>query len=618
MIPPETESQAERHFIELATRPLEGQPEIRDEARAELIGRLQVQSPEAREAALTQALGHLAKTIPAPWQRKAVALAALWLLLALITAWSGIQLGRQIKFNKDQEKAFSEWKDRDLSLDPQTFTKPAEYEALVDSGGPLPPDYREVWTRIDPDNGAWAWRDALDKAHPWSGKPHDYEIAWRLAEEAAQAPRFHRYALERKAAWWKPWGEPTNMPELSTRATDVLRPTPNVTQYLFRERIRIALDARDKESLRSTIRTWEQLFLKVAGGPAELAEASRLLGVGSLLKVSAEELGMNAETERITRQIEAMATPARDRHGEAPPQMAHITKILYYSGIFQWAPLTDLSTLEPARMAEYATADRYQALAAAVLLLPVLAGAIFESIRRGKRVNGLASGLAPLFSGADGLWLLGLGLLAPFAWHWGITRLTPCGWRDGSTSEFGYHAHTLQAVVGLLLMLVMTLQTAQWRLSRRAAFLGLGPRHLWIGWAVAGMTAALLPLAGLGRWLPTEQADSFVRIYLGGCGIPLLWLLWQGGAILFGSNANALGGVMLARAATLPLLLGIILLSALQPMMVATEKSWMAKDEVTGWNSSRGMTKQEARAIDTLAARCREAFADKPAAAPQR
>lgn len=641
---PDPESSAERHFIELATRSLEGQPEVRDEARGELMERLGAQNPEQRDAAIGHALGQLAKVVPGQWRGKAATLGLLWLALSSVAAWQGFQIYHAIKSAKDQAEATSDWERKweSLSDRSQSFSEsernfasaklrflsdPGEYEAFLDSTELRPTGYIMVWPRVDPGNGALTWRAAMEMSNRWHNAPlydsypaeGDYRAAWKYAAEATQAPRFHFYGRERRASWWKQWHEPETHIDLYPRIGFHKNRMPwlrDSAGYLFEERAKRLIEAKDQEGLRSTIRTWEQLCLRVATEGGDLDDLFELIAAGQHLKSAARHLGMTAEESKIQNQITLSGMPGHRSHGAAPPEMGKLASRLYDTGLLAHAPLADPSSYLPGRMAEHAYYDRIAALAAAILLLPILGAVALESVRRGKRVNGLATGLAPLFKGRDGLWLVGLGVLLPFAWHWGITRLTPLGLRDVNLSASGYAVNLFHGAASLLLMLVLTLQAGHWRLARRCGFLGLSGRHLWIGWTVAAIAAALLPLAAVGQWLPKPHLNQFVRIYQATCGIPLLWLFWRAGALAFGPNANALGGVLLARATALPLVFAVAALLGCYPLLLASEKNWVAQDEVTGWDASRGMTKQEARSIDAVVARCREVFGDSPSAPP--
>ncbi|WP_367870291.1 hypothetical protein [Luteolibacter sp. Populi] len=640
MLPPDpgAQSEAERHFIELATRPLENAPAVRDEARGELMERLSRQPPHEREAAATEAAARLAKTVPGSWRGKAMAAAAAWLLL------TGILVSIGFSFFHEADTADEEWtnalaqsfEETDMAKaaeDPASYEKAIQrlfsshdYDTHHDPGVELPADYREVWTRIDPGNGAWALREALARSG-WSTAPNpvqEFAGVWALVEEAARAPRFEIYAPEALLARLQRHPEPGSYLELGMRSggrQPLLNRSWNLREGvvgIFQERGRLMVVAGDKDGLRSAIRDWERLCAKLAAECLSLSDmnyAGDLVAAGNALLLSADDLKMKEEEQHVRTCLNAI--PHESSEYSYSPGAAAIIPAMGMSAreIFHYGPPNETAAYEAGRMGEYACIERILAPVVAIPVLLVLALVWIESLRRGRRVNGLAAGLAPLFDGRDAFWLVGLGVLVPFAWYWGITRLTPLGCREAALFHHGYTPLVMQAAAGLLLLLVMIVQTGQWRIARRCSAIGLGARHLWPGWGVVAFTAALLPASGIGRWLPHSQIGEFLLITCASAGIPLLWLLWRAAVLVFGPGSNSLAGVLLSRAMTPPLILATALLLAAYPVMLGVERNWLAQDQITGWDRSRATTKQESRSVDALLARFREIFGQ-PAVAP--
>ncbi|WP_035608780.1 hypothetical protein [Haloferula sp. BvORR071] len=620
MTPPEptAESQAERHFIELATRPLEDHPDVRDEARGELMERLSRQDPSQREAMAEAALVRLAKVQPGSWRGKALGIVSAWFVLAGIAVGLGFEFYGEIheekilRYEAQQEATAS----GSSALAPSTDL--AELEAYLDSrfsGGSTTPDDAEAWgVKLDPGNGAWLWRQGLLKFDRWmasSSRPQEgVQEAWKLIEEAAAAPRFEFYRPEHDAKAIAAFGPPETCIGLGNRARLSYHrrggDQGELMASLFYDVAGSQEAARDADGLRSAIQTWETLCLRLAQESTQRQDLILLFKMseaGKSLYSAAKSLGLTAEQERLSPQIKALAASQILTKSTSPPELGVIAQRIYLAG-----PLPATEAYKPGRMMEYAAAERFLALCAAVLLLPFLAVLGIEGVRRGRRVNGLASGLSPLFDGRDGLWLIGLGLLAPLAWYWLITRLTPMGLREVGIVQFKYPTILFQAAATLLLGLSLVIQTSQWRVGVRAKVIGLRAGLPWLGWLMVGMAAALVPAAGIGRWLPQSQIEDFIKILSAAGGIPLLWILWRGCALLCGPKLNALPGVLAARAASLPLLLAITILLAFNPLLLAIEKNWMAQDSVSGWDAKRGTTLQEARSVDFVVARCREFF----------
>jgi hypothetical protein len=249
-------------------------------------------------------------------------------------------------------------------------------------------------------------------------------------------------------------------------------------------------------------------------------------------------------------------------------------------------------------------------LAAAFLVLLFLAGAGIEGFRRGRRLNGLADGLRPLFTPADLAWTAALGLALPALWYLGITRFTPLGLRDIGLGFYHPPPALIQAAAALVFTLLMIVQTLRGRITRRAGFLALRPRCPWIGWAMAGIAAAVIPLAGVVRGMTGNETQALQAISATG-GLPLLWLLWEAAAVVFSPRDQALGGVLLSRRLILPFAaLATLLLGAGIPLR-AGERHWHARDPLTRVDRENGgMALWEARIMEVLRSQIRAVFPD--------
>lgn len=325
---------------------------------------------------------------------------------------------------------------------------------------------------------------------------------------------------------------------------------------------------------------------------------------------------MTAEHAELKRVMDAVgAVVAADTAGTMAPRFIPIdarsmSTLARRQASFSHPPRAS-NNYEPGRWAEHVAAERFFTLISAVLVMFPLAGVSLESFRRDKRVNGLADGLNPLFRGADMARIIGLGGGVPLLWYWLVTRLTPFGCRDiGMTFFQPIPPVAIQWVATLLLSGVLMLQAGQWRLKAQLGFLGLGKKGHVAGWIVAGIAALIVPLAGSVRWLSGGEKE-FLQGVAAGCGIPLLWLVWQAGAVLFSASGSALGGVLLSRRLITPLAVVCLILLGLQPMLLSVEQSWLAKDTVTRIDRSRGgIPVGEADAVEQLAKALSELLAE--------
>ncbi len=237
--------------------------------------------------------------------------------------------------------------------------------------------------------------------------------------------------------------------------------------------------------------------------------------------------------------------------------------------------------LKPSRLAEYALFDRGVAFLFLFLVLVATAFCGFEGHRRKRTVTGLSKGLQPLLGWRDQLWIGALGLLLPFLWWWGITRLTPLGQRDLGLWEWVSATWLLQWTAFLILCLVMLFQAVQWRWSRQGEFLGL--RRPWSssGWVIGALAGLAIPAAGLLRHLDLKTDDAhglFLLAVAGSAAAGLLWLLWMTILNLFTPGASALRANLIMRTA-LPWCLALALMAlAAQPLLRLAEAHWHARD----------------------------------------
>ena len=168
----------------------------------------------------------------------------------------------------------------------------------------------------------------------------------------------------------------------------------------------------------------------------------------------------------------------------------------------------------------------------------------------------------------------------------------------------------LRTTLTLVFALLMIVQTARWRITRATGFLALRPRWPWIGWTMAGIAAAVIPLAGIVRAMTGNETRVLQAIAATG-GLPLLWLLWEAAAVVFSTRDQALGGVLLSRRLILPFaILAALLLGAGIPLR-AVERHWHSRDPLTRADREKGgITLWDARIVDSLRAQVRAVFPD--------
>lgn len=665
----EEDSTVERHFIELATRTLENDPATRDEARAELAGRLARERARGKELPVEAALYQLAKFVPVRQGIGSIfAGAVLILVLAAIALFQGSATLPEIKLlpivMHDNPSA-QRWFDRLPAEDREFFAaglgeglfmlrpydEALQLESLdklrqqhpgdlglfelysfrhVSLHGDVPPGFRETWQKLDPENGMWDLLEAaslaMNKTPGVKRSEQDRARAAQLFHQGASPDRFQTYLPElrqRKLA---------RLPEFpatyvgNAALINLARPLRiDFDELTYRQRALAVLvytmseelsKNQEKAGLKTLTEDWRKTSLGLLAASRNWEDLNANIYFVSFIEYladTARNLGLTEEEKHLRAlmaeiALDTSSVPTSFRAGSGvtlkslkpPKQFDSISR----QATRQYPLPLDTKRQDAGRLAEYLAAERGFALLASLLVLVALAFAWLESFRRGKRVNGMADGLAPLLQWRDTAWILSLGVIAPFLWYWTITRHTPLGARDiGMTFFTGFPPVLIQMISGLLLPGVLTLQIIQWRMKRRLGILGLGGRSALVGWGVVVVTALILPAAGAIHWLPAHE-DTLSRGIAAACGIPLLWMLWQGSSVLFSPRSGALGGVLLCRTIAAPLVLACLIFLRCGPILRSMEESRMIQASITNQDLSRiGTLPGEAQTVADLTKR---------------
>lgn len=659
-------------FIDLATRPLAGKGGAENLARGELMDRLAHSTPAGGDDSLETVIVRLEEKAPAAvWKSAALCFGAGFLLCTMIVPilhgsyrelkrLGGSAIGSAGGVSEEWEerltaevdpsrRAFllrntypganeevAEWfraKAKELPDDPQEFE-----EFLVDSAlfrraeAPLFAKGKE----IDPENGLWALAEmsSLGSHFPSVGmrKRHgatfplspEYLRAVALVEEAARAPRIESYLPRRSAARLQMLPPVMDLADIADRNNFSARQKrwnrlPMNLNQIWALKAEELVHGKDVEGLRRWIALWEQMTLDDLRSPGARGSVTQtayfIHRTAEMLRPYAAELGMAPEEARLGQWSAEYRKIMGPLSGSPPSDFYLRVPLSARLGYSSYAYAVNgvegpklMKELEPGLHAEHALADRFSAVAGAGIFALLAFLALLEGWRRAASVRFLAHGILPLLRAVDFVWLIGLGIAFPLAWHVGIMRLTPFGCRD-----FGIvlgDAIPLLARAGgsLLLSLCLLAQAGRWRLAKRGGAFGLRPAALWPGWVVCGVAALVVPLSGLARYWPTLD-EEYLACACAIMGVPLLWLLWRAGSLVFGPGHAALGGVLLCRMVMPALLLGSLLLLGLAPLLKQEERRWIARDTVSGPDSGGSeLSRIDARSEEEIYRRLLEAM----------
>lgn len=154
----------------------------------------------------------------------------------------------------------------------------------------------------------------------------------------------------------------------------------------------------------------------------------------------------------------------------------------------------------------------------------------------------LARRMTELLRPSDSAWIVGVGVILPFAYVMCINRFTPLGGRDlgvWATGKMLPAAHFL----GLwLLWLTVPVQIVRWRMAVRARGFGF-PGPSWLGWVGIACAGGFVPMCGWAIITPGTIAwRQFFELQMAEIG-NLPWMGWVA--------VGLLGGALLAIAASI-------------------------------------------------------------------
>jgi hypothetical protein len=270
-------------------------------------------------------------------------------------------------------------------------------------------------------------------------------------------------------------------------------------------------------------------------------------------------------------------------------------------------PLADAG-LKPGRMAEHLLAARLGSLAVWVLLgLGMVAVALFRFCLP-QPVLRLAQRINQLLTPGDGAWIIGAGVVLPFGYVTALMRLTPLGGQDWGLLHGGA-AMVVAAdflALGLLLLMVPVL-VARWRLGRRAAALGICRGNPLLGWLAVAAGAALVPVIGMSH-PPVDQLQFYliVKVSLIAMLAPLLLMLVNSLVRALAVTFSRQFSRAVVALALLPAYAcGMLLVMASLPIYQAAQAGWERRDSMTEL-TAQGITRYEGEVAGQLLRELRE------------
>ena len=500
--------------------------------------------------------------------------------------------------------------------DPENPAYFAEYSLhFIQEHESLPPDFLETAGKLAPDN-AWftlmaasvTAKDAFkrvkqSRTQVEQGVPSDYQIldakrldeALRLLEKAAGQSRLQSYRSKLIA----------ERIALLPRRSDFVSQLPGVVHlagfpldsvYFHRSADAAdaiawqAADRGDAEAFRRIAATWETSLRSMI--EAESPDTIHGLIARRMLQVTADRYGRTGMPgiEELNEQwlpiAERMRTEKEERDlrnwdGDLKLKSGILSGLslpLMTKQLQSPIPLTD-ADLKPGRMVDHELFSRVAAAALCLVFgLMLLAAALYRQ-RANVLVKRLSRRLEDLLRPADWAWILGGGVGLPMLFYLVIYRLTPLGARDWSIAASAFNVPAGQAAAMGLLMIVLPVLIARWRLGKRGAVLGWHKGRAWMGWTAVACGALSLPVFGL-SFASGKGSEVVMMVASALLGIlALAWLL-LGLRAVFSKRPALLRRATLSRVLVPAYALGMLLMAASMPLYHAAEKRWLARDRL--------------------------------------
>lgn len=243
-------------------------------------------------------------------------------------------------------------------------------------------------------------------------------------------------------------------------------------------------------------------------------------------------------------------------------------------------PEIDIALLTPGRRADHDFASAIMvSLLVSLLFLSAMAVLLFR-LRAATLVATLARRLSELFTARDWIWIIGLGVVAPFAFVYAVSWLTPMGGRSWGFRLTAFVFPTVHFLILLLLLLALPPILIRWRISKRLGAFGFEKQvPLWsYAFPVIGIVIALtaFPLVDGGL-----MAEPLQVVFLATLGLWCLAIFINSLRALFGKQENRLRRAISGRM-LLPVFSSAIILAAASLSVIRdSAERWSAKDRLS-------------------------------------
>ncbi len=375
--------------------------------------------------------------------------------------------------------------------------------------------------------------------------------------------------------------------------------------------------AGDKEGLAEFAEQWLDFVPKAASSKPFMINSLIwryfIASTGRHLLAYCRELGLDEEAVRLKPMVVAACEMIDARRDASDQENA---AVLLRAGIlgFDEIPMllnvignqlpVDAADLTADRLASYTLFEWLVAHGGVVVLVFGAGFCLLGWFRWGGLGRTLGKRMAEGLTPRDWAWILGLGILAPLAWHGVVTRIPAFHARDiffhipiekkylFSTTPVIVNVieeHSplniigiLQCLSTLILLATATVRVASWRVAKRGRVFGFGRKRFasWFAWTGPLAAALALPACGIPAMVFAAGGAPEPRQLLPAAallGYAVLWLLVVSGRAAFGLPSRGLERAITARVLVPAILMAAVALGVAGRLAAAEHRHWMAR-----------------------------------------
>ncbi len=306
------------------------------------------------------------------------------------------------------------------------------------------------------------------------------------------------------------------------------------------------------------------------------------------LHVSAVALGLTKEAGHLAGMIQVMEMQRKRERKEyiSRTWFEIISPTLFFAARRYFEeprfPARAAGALKPGRMADHELLSRGCCLVVWLIFgLGVLVLALYR-FRLPRLILRLAARIAELLDARDHAWIVGAGVVLPYGFTMVINQLTPLGGQDWSIVGNHLMLPMAQFFGMAVLMLLVPILVARWRLGKKAAVLGMAAAPSVSGTSAVVCAAALIPVFGLyshgepsleWNFLPHLFVALFLLVF------PVFWLVSNAFRAVFGSGElRLLHRAVISRALIPAYATAMLLMVMAAPIHKAAERAWFRRD----------------------------------------